>query len=191
MKKLFIALFVLLSTSAFTQKIAYVDTQYILDNIPDYKMAQDQLDELSKKWQKEIEAELATIDKMYKQFQADAVLLPEDIKKKKEDEIIQKEKEIKALQKKRFGQDGDLFKKREELIKPIQDKIFNAIEELSTENAYSIVFDKAGSLTIMYASSKIDISDKVLEKLGYSANPKTKKTTPNKNTNKTTDPKSE
>lgn len=190
MKKLFIAVFILMSTTAFTQKIAYVDTQYILENIPDYKMAQDQLDELSKKWQKEIEVELAQIDKLYKQFQADAVLLPEDIKKKKEDEIIQKEKEVKALQRKRFGQDGDLFKKREELIKPLQDKIFNAIEELSNEKGYSIVFDKSGSLTILYATPKIDISDMVLEKLGYSANPKAKSAS-GKTPPKSTEPKSE
>jgi outer membrane protein len=188
MKKLLISLLILMSTAGFTQKIAYVDSQYILDNIPDYKLAQEQLDEMSKKWQKEIETELAVIDKMYKTYQADAVLLPEDIKKKREDEIMAKEKEVKALQKKRFGQDGDLFKKREELIKPIQDKVYNAIEELSVEKGYSIIFDKSGSLTILYASSKIDISDQVLTKLGYSP---TKTGTQNKTNTKTGEQKTE
>lgn len=167
MKKLIFILFLFISSSSFAQKFAFVDTQYILENIPEYQMAQDQLDELSKKWQKEIETELASIEKLYKNFQTDVVLLPDDIKRKRESEIIQKEKDVKALQRKRFGQDGDLYKKREELIKPIQDKIYNAIEELSTERGFGIIFDRAGSLTILYASAKLDLSDEVLEKLGY------------------------
>ena len=115
------------------QKYAFVDTKYILENIPEYKTAQDQLDELSAQWQKEIEGKFAEIDKMYKDYQAESVLLPDDMKKKREDEIVKKEKEAKDLQKKRFGKDGDLFKKREELVKPIQDKVYNAIEV----NSYS------------------------------------------------------
>ena len=148
------------------QKFAFVDTKYILENIPEYKTAQDQLDDISAQWQKEIETKFAEIDKMYKDFQAESVLLPEDMKKKREDDIVRKEKEAKDLQKKRFGKDGDLFKKREELVKPIQDKIYNAIETLATTGNYGIIFDQAGSLTILYADMKLDKSDDILQKLG-------------------------
>jgi len=175
MKKIVVVvLFILLGTSgAYAQKFAYVDTQYILDNIPEYKMAITQLEELSKKWQKEIETKLLEIDKMYRSFQTDAVLLPADIKKQREEEITQKERELKALQKKRFGKEGDLFKKRQELIKPIQDKIFNAIQELAEERGYSVIFDRAANASILYANERFDKSDAVLQKMGYTpTNPK-------------------
>jgi outer membrane protein len=155
------------SVASQAQKIAYVDTKYILDNIPDYQMAQDQLNELAKKWQKEIDDKITEIDKMYKAFQTDAVLLPADLKKKREDEIVKKESELKALQKKRFGTDGDLYKKRAELIKPIQDKVYNAIEEYANERGYAIILDRAGSGTILFANPKFDQSDEILKKLGY------------------------
>ena len=149
------------------QKFAFVDTEYILENISEYRDAQDQLDKISVDWQKEIEAKFAEVDKLYKSFQTEAPLLPEDIKKKREDEIVQKEKEAKELQKKRFGKEGDLFKKRMELIKPIQDKVYDAIEDIAVAQGLSIVFDKSGSTTLLYASSKLDKSDEVLAKLGY------------------------
>jgi len=169
MKKIVvIAVFLLFGVNgAFAQKFAYVDTQYILDNIPEYKMAKNQLEELSKKWQKEIEAKLSEIDKMYRKYQTDAVLLPADIKRQREEEITQKEREVKNLQKKRFGKDGDLFKKRQELIKPIQDKIFNAIQEMAEERGYSVIFDRAANASILYANERFDKSDAVLAKLGY------------------------
>jgi len=169
MKKIVvIALFMLFGTSgAFAQKFAYVDTQYILDNIPEYQMAKTQLEELTKKWQKEIEVKLTEIDKMYRAYQTDAVLLPADIKRQREEEITQKEREVKNLQKKRFGKDGDLFKKRQELIKPIQDKIFNAIQEMAEERGYSVIFDRAANASILYANERFDKSDAVLSKLGY------------------------
>lgn len=167
-KTIVIALFMLFGVSQLSaQKFAYVDTQYILDNIPEYAMAKTQLDELSKKWQKEIEGKLLDIDKMYRAFQTDAVLLPADIKKQREEEITQKERELKALQKKRFGKDGDLFKKRQELIKPIQDKIFNAIQELAEERGYSVIFDRSANASILYANERFDKSDAVLQKMGY------------------------
>jgi len=175
MKKLVvIAFFILFGVSSVNaQKFAYVDTQYILDNIPEYQMAKNQLETLTKKWQKEIEGKMAEIDKMYRQFQTDAVLLPADIKKQREEEITQKERELKALQKKRFGKDGDLFKKREELIKPIQDKIFNAIQEMAEERGYSVIFDRAANASILYANERFDKSDAVLQKMGYTpTNPK-------------------
>ncbi len=168
------------------QKYAYVDTQYILDNMQEYKDAQAEIDQLSIDWQKELEKKFGEIDKMYKQFQVDAVLLPEDTKKKREDEIVKAEKEAKDLQKKRFGKDGDLFKKRQELIKPIQDKVFNAISEYAREKNYSFVFDKAGALTIVYADSKLDLSEEVLQKMGIT--PQQNNASDSKD-NKTTTPK--
>jgi len=168
MKKILFAVIVLLF-AAFTvkaQKFAYVDSQYILDNLPEFTEAQAQLDELSNQWQKEIEAKFVEVDKMNKDYQAQAVLLPEDMKKKKEQEILDKEKDAKGLQKKRFGVDGDLFKKRQELVKPIQEKVYNAIQEIATSNSYSVIFDKSGTLTILFANPKYDISDEVLDNLG-------------------------
>lgn len=153
---------------AFSQtKYAFVDSEYILDNIPEYAVAQDKLDELSIEWQAEIEAKFKVVDSLYKKYETEAVLLPEDIKTKREAEIVAKEKEAKTLQKQRFGTDGDLYTKRQELVKPIQDKVYNAIEELATEGAYGVIFDKSGSLTMLYTSPKLDKSDEVLEKLGY------------------------
>ncbi|MBN1338994.1 MAG: OmpH family outer membrane protein [Bacteroidales bacterium] len=148
------------------QKYAYVDSEYILENIPEYKDAQNELDDIAVEYQKEIEDKFAEIDKMYRDFQAEAVLLPDDIKKKKEEEIVAKEQEVQELQKKRFGKDGDLFQKREELVKPIQEKIYNAIEEIAEDKNYAFVFDKSGSLTILYVSVKFDISDDVLDMVG-------------------------
>jgi outer membrane protein len=169
MKKLLVllVLFPLFSFQSKAQKFAYVDTEYILDNMSEYRDAQDILDKMSLEWQKEIELKFAAIDKMYKDYQAEAVLLPEDIKKKRQDDIVAKEKEAKDLQKKRFGKDGDLFKKRKELVKPIQDKVYNAIEDMANANGYAVVFDKSGSVTLLYANSKYDKSDDVLDKLGY------------------------
>jgi outer membrane protein len=166
-KQIISAILVLFSLTLSAQKFAFVDTEYILNNIPEYKIAQDQLDELSVKWQKEIEEKFAAIDKMYKAYQAEAVLLPEDMKRKKEEAIILKEKEAKELQKQRFGKDGDLFKKRQELVKPIQDKVYTAVEEMATTGNFAIIFDKAGSLSILYSNPRFDKSDEVLEKLGY------------------------
>ena len=148
------------------QKFACVDTQYILDNLPEFTEAQAQLDELSNQWQKEIEAKFAEVDKMYKDYQAQMVLLPDDMKKKKEQDIVDKEKDAKNLQKQRFGKDGDLFRKRQELVKPVQEKVYNAIQEIATSNNYVLVLDKSGALTILYASPKYDISDEVLDNLG-------------------------
>ncbi len=153
------------AASSFAQKYAYVDTEYILDRIQEYKNAQEQLNDLSVEWQKEIEAKFNEIDQLYKKFQAEAVLLPDDMKKQKEEEIMKKEKEAKELQKKRFGKEGDLFKKRQELIKPLQDKVYNAIEEVATKKSYTFVFDKANNASILYADPKADISDDVLDKI--------------------------
>jgi outer membrane protein len=169
MKKLLLGLFAILAftASVSAQKFGFVDSQYILENIPEYKSAQQQLDRISLQWQKEIEAKFAEIDKMYKDFQAESILLSDDMKKKREDEIIDKEKAAKELQKQRFGKGGDLLKRRQELIKPIQDKVYNAIKDISTTKNYLAVFDNSSDLTILYTNPKFDISDAVLEEMGY------------------------
>jgi outer membrane protein len=170
MKKIIISLFLACTCfiPVFAQKYAYVDSEYILGNIPAYKTAQSKLDEYSVEWQKEIETLYTQIDKMYKDFQSEKVLLSEDMKTKRENEIIQKEKEAKDLQKKYFGKDGELFKKRQELIKPIQDNVFNAVKQIAIEGNWAIIFDTANtSVVMLYIDPKYDKSDDVLKKLGY------------------------
>lgn len=152
---------------ASAQKYAYVNTEYILENIPDYKTAQQSLDNLSLQWQKDIEDKYAIVDKLYKAYQAEQVLLTEEMKKRRQDEITAKEKDVKDLQKQRFGYEGDLFKKKQELVKPIQDKIYNAVKKLATDQGYAVIFDKAGDLTMLYTNPKYDKSDDILSALGY------------------------
>jgi len=153
-------------STAQNQKYAYVDSEYILDNIPEFQDAQDELDEMSKKWQKEIEAAYTQVSDMYQKYQAESVLLPEDVKRKREDEIVKKEQEVKDLQRKYFGPEGDLYQKRQELVKPIQEKVYNAIETLASARNYSFVFDKAGGATMLYTNPNFDISDDVLDEVG-------------------------
>ena len=169
MKKLIFSLVLLFlgASAATAQKFAYLDTQYILENLPEYKSAQQQLDRISIQWQKEIEAKFSEIDKMYTDFQAESILLTDDMKSKREEEIIDKEKEAKELQKQRFGKGGDLLKRRQDLIKPVQDKIYNAIKEIATTKNYAVVFDKSSDLTMLFTNPKYDISDDVLESMGY------------------------
>lgn len=162
-----IAAVVLTGTNVWAQKFAYVDTDYILKKIPSYKAAQEQLDKLSEQYQKEIEDQYAEIDKLYKDYQTEKVLLTAEMKKKREDEIITHERQTKELQMKYFGKDGMLFKKREELVKPIQEQVFNTIKELAIEGGYAIIFDSASSPNMLYTNSRYDKSDEVLQKLGY------------------------
>ena len=158
--------FATFTVSLFAQKYAYIDSEYILGSMPTYVEAQAELDRLSVEWQKEIEAKFKKIDEMYRKYQQEAVILPDETKVKRQNEIINAENEAKDLQKKRFGTDGDLFKKREELMKPIQDRVFTAVEEYAREKNYAFVFDKAGVMTIIYADSKFDINNEILAKLG-------------------------
>lgn len=169
MKKLIIlsTLFLAVAVGAYAQKFAYVDSEYILSNLPEYTQAKSQLDQVAKRWQKEIEDKNATLDRDIKAYEAEKVLLTEDMRVKREKELDEKRLAILEVQKKRFGKEGDLFKKQQELIKPIQDKVYDAIKEVSENKSYGIVFDKAGVTTIMYASSKFDISDAVIRSLGY------------------------
>ncbi len=156
-------------TAAFAtaQKYGFVDSDYIRKNIPAFNQAQEQLDNLSKQWEKEISDGYAVVDQLYKSYQNDVVLLSQEMKTRREEAIINKEREVKDLQNKYFGVEGELFKKREELVKPIQDEILKAIKTIAAEGAYAAIFDTASGGNILFANPKFDISDQVLEKLGY------------------------
>jgi outer membrane protein len=160
-------LLILTSAMAIAQKYAFVDSEYIRTNIPAFTSAQEQLDKLSQQWEKEVSDGYAVVEQMYKSYQNEAVLLSQDMKTKREEAIINKEKEMKDLQNKYFGMEGELFKKREELVKPIQDEIIKAIKEIAVDGAYAVIFDTAAGGNILFANPKYDISDQVLEKLGY------------------------
>ncbi|MBG0858804.1 MAG: OmpH family outer membrane protein [Bacteroidales bacterium] len=169
MKKIsfIIGIFILSSAMAVAQKYAFVDTEYIRKNIPAFNTAQEQLDKLSEQWEKEVADGYAVVEQMYKAYQNEAVLLSQEMKTKREEAIINKEKEMKELQNKYFGMEGELFKKREELVKPIQDEILKAIKDIAVEGSYAVIFDTASGGNILFANPKFDISDQVLEKLGY------------------------
>jgi outer membrane protein len=169
MKKLIliIGIVMVMATGAFAQKFAFIDSDYILENIPAFNAAQEQLDQLSRQYQKELESMYAEIEKMYSDFQAESVLLSEDMKRKREDVIITREKEYKDLQRRYFGPSGDLFKRRQALVKPIQDDVFNAVQEIANEGSYAVIFDKAGGTTLLFTNPRFDLSDQVLQKLGY------------------------
>ena len=166
MKKILLILFVFASCTLSAQKIAYVDMAYILKNLPQYESANDQLSMMSRRWQKEIEAASEDARVMATNYQTEQIFLSDELRAKREDEILQKEKEVLELKHKYFGQDGELFKKRESLIKPIQDEIYTAIQEIAQEKRYEIVKDRSAEPSIIYMSNKLDISDQVLQKLG-------------------------
>ena len=156
-----------LATTTQAQKFAYVDTDYILNKIPEFNQAQDKLDALSADWQKEIENKYADVDQMYRSYQQEQVLLTDEMKVKREEAIIKKEKSAKDLQQKYFGPEGELYIKRQELIKPIQDKVYNAIQQLAANNKYQVIFDSSSDLIMLYKNNNLDKSDKVLDLMGY------------------------
>jgi outer membrane protein len=168
MKKLLsLGLFVFfISMAVNAQRYAVIDSKYILEKIPEYKDAQKKLDQFSELWQQEIDQKQAAMDKMVKDYDAEQVMLPDNLKKKREDEIYNKEKELRDLQKKRYGFEGDLFKKRQELIKPIQDKVYNAVQKLAVEHQYDFVLDKSEGITVIFADPKLDKSEDVLRNMG-------------------------
>ena len=168
MKRFLLACTLVLSicTIATAQRYAVVDSKYILDRMPDYKTAQKQLDQISAQWQKEIDDKQVILDKMYKDFEGEEVMLSDDLKKKREDELFNHEKEVRDLQRKRFGFEGDLFKKRQELIKPVQDKVYNAIQKIAVSRMYDFILDKSEGITVIFADPKLDKSDDVLRELG-------------------------
>jgi len=168
MKKITLTLIIILLMviGANAQRYAYVDSEYILSNIPEYKDAQDYLNDLSVTWQSEIEAKFAEISRLYENFQNEAVLLPQELRKKREAEIVSKEQQIHELQQRKFGSEGELDQKRKELIQPIQEKVYNAISKIAVEKNYGFVFDKAAGLSILYTDPSLDISDDVLDVVG-------------------------
>ena len=168
MKKLLFIALITLPMSVFAQKYALVDMEYILKNVPAYERANEQLNQISKKWEGEVEAILKEAETMYKKFQSESVFLSDAQKQKTEEAIMSKEKEASDLKKKYFGSEGELFKKRQSLMAPIQDEIYNAVRDISDQKGYQLVLDRASGGSIIYASPKIDISDEVLQKLGYS-----------------------
>lgn len=168
MKKLFFitACLVFVTTVATAQRYAIIDTKYILEKIPEYKDADRKLQAVAEQWQKEIDNKQAELDKMYKSFDAEQYMLSDELKKKREDEIFNKEKEIRDLQKKRFGYEGDLFKERQKLVKPIQDRVYTAIQKISVSRGYDFVLDKSEGITVIFADPKIDKSEDILRELG-------------------------
>jgi outer membrane protein len=147
-------------------KYAIINTKYILDKIPEYKEADKKLKALGDQWQQEIDQKQMTLDKMYKNYEAEQFMLSDDLKKKREDELFVKEKELRDLQKKRFGYEGDLFKERQKMVKPIQDKVYNVVQKLATARGYDFILDKSEGITIIFADPKLDKSDDVLKELG-------------------------
>jgi len=170
MKKYLFIILLFVSNFAFAQKYAFVDSEYILKNIPAYEAANEQLNQLSQKWQKDIEVQFQQVAQLYQTYQTENVFLSNEMKVKRENEIVDREKQAKQLQQTYFGPEGELFKRRETLIKPIQDEVFKAISDVATEKGYGAVFDKASGMGIMYVDAKFDISDDVLVKLGYITN---------------------
>lgn len=168
MKKIIFSLcmVVLVAGAVKAQRYAIIDSKYILDKIPDYRDAQKRLDQFSELWQQEIDQRQAALTKMFRDYDAEQVMLPDDLKKKREDELFNKEKELRDLQKKRFGFEGDLFRKRQELIKPIQDKVYNAVQKLAVEKQYDFILDKSEGITVIFADPKLDRSEDVLRNLG-------------------------
>lgn len=167
---LLLALFLLTATSVVqAQKFGWVDSEFIMAKMPEYAKAQQELNMLSDNWQKEIEAQKKDLDKLYHNYQSEEVVLTEPMKKKRQDEILKKEQDIKAYQNKQFGYEGQLFKKRQELTKPVQDKVFEAVEKVAKKKQLAVLFDKSGDVTMLYTNPAHDYTEFVLEELGLGA----------------------
>lgn len=168
MKKLILPVIIVLLTgfSALAQRYAVIDTKYILSKIPEYTLADKKLQDLSNQWQKEIDDKQALLNQMYKDYDAEQFMLSDELKKKREDELFNKEKELRDLQKRRFGYEGDLFKQRQALVKPLQDKVYNAVQKIAVARGYDFILDKSEGITVIFADPKLDKSDDVLRELG-------------------------
>ena len=168
----------LLAAPAKAQRFAYIDSEYILGEMPEYKAAQNELDVLAEQWSKELADKRKEVERLYRALKAEQVLLTESMKKEREAEIKKKEQEIDEMQRKRFGFEGELFQKQKELIKPIQDKIYDGVQKYARDKGYDIIFDRSGEFTMLYANSRLDKSDEVLETMGVArkvAKPKTER----------------
>lgn len=170
MKRLIIFLVIItgIAFSTNAQKFAIVDMEYIMKNIPSYETANEQLNQVSKRWQKEVETAMADVQTMYKNYQTELVFLSDEMKVKREEEIIAKEKAAQELKKNYFGPEGELFKKRQSLMRPIQDEIYGAVQQICNDEGFDLILDKSSSMNIIFSSAKLDISDQILQKLGYS-----------------------
>jgi outer membrane protein len=170
MKKLIILFAFLMGAFSFSyaQKFAIVDMEYIMKHVPAYESANEQLNQVSKKWQAEVEAKMQVVQNLYKTYQTEVVFMSPEMKTKRENEIVEKEKASQDLKRQYFGPEGELYKKRQSLMKPIQDEVYNAIQTISNDKGYQLILDKSSSMNIIFSSPKIDISDEVLVKLGYS-----------------------
>ncbi len=168
MKKVLFIIVCSLCLVAFTQaqRYAIIDTKYILDRLPDYRQSQKQLDDVAGNWQKEIDALQQELDKMYRDYDAEQVMLSSDLRKKREDQLFIKDKALRELQRKRFGFEGDLFKMRQDLIKPIQDKVYNAVQKLAVQRGYDFILDKSEGITVIFADPKLEKSEDVLREMG-------------------------
>jgi len=169
MKKTFLLIFMMIAVSATAsaQKFALIDMEYIMNKIPAYQSATQQLEESTKTWQAEVEKVMQEVKSLYDKYQAESASLSESQRTSRENEIIEKEKQANELRKKYFGQEGELAKKTQSLMKPIQDAVYNAVKEIATQHGYSAVVDRASASSVIFASPDIDISDQVLRKLGY------------------------
>lgn len=167
--KRFILSIVLLFTvmTAFSQRFAYVDTKYVLNNIPAYKAAQEKLNQLSYEWQQELEAKKEKVDELSQEFQNEKVLLTDKMKQKRQEEIQQKRQELNELKNKYFGPEGELYKKRQELVKPIQEEVYSVIQKIADQGNYAVIFDASDKSNILYTDPQYDKSDEVLKELGY------------------------
>jgi outer membrane protein len=168
LKRIFFLVVLFSASSLYAQRYAFVDSRYILENMEEYKEAQIELDAMSKRWQETVEAKMAELNRMRTSFEAEKILLTDQMKAKRETEIKDKETEIRDYQKSKFGVNGELFKKRQELIQPLQDQIYSAIKELAKERSYALIFDKGSNSNILFGDPKYDKSDEILKKLGYS-----------------------
>lgn len=169
MKKVFLTLLLVIAavTGASAQKFALINMDYVLRNLPDYEMANEQLNQVSQRWEKELVALQKEAETMYKNYQADMVFLTQEQQNKRAEEVAAKEKEVAELRSKYFGPEGELYKKRQSLIKPIQENVYNAVKAVAEEKKYQVIFDRASSQSIVFASPTIDVSNDVLAKLGF------------------------
>jgi outer membrane protein len=162
---LFLVLFALVSTAS-AQRFAYVDTEYILGQLPEYTAAQEAVDRQAKQWQEQLDGLYAEIEDQYKKYREEEVLMSESLRKQRQDEILEKERAAKEFQRKYFGYEGELFRQREEKVKPLQERVFKAVEDVATEKKLDFIFDKAGEVVMLYTNPAYDYSNFVLDKLG-------------------------
>lgn len=173
MKKILLSITILLVsvTASLAQRLAYVDSEYILQHIPEYVSAQKQLDDLSTQWQEEVDKQYGEIEKLYKAYQNDQVLLNDDMRRRREDEIVTKEKEVKDFQRQKFGFEGELYQQQIRLVKPIQDRVAAAVQDIANTQGLDMILDKGSEVTFLFANPRLDKSDDIITKLGFKPDP--------------------